>query len=96
MSDGRILEANDAFLSIVGYDRDDLLEGHLRRFFSGTSRRVAAISEGGQRRTITKIEAALTQFANKAATGDPKAIQASINIARELGDLKLGAPSTQH
>ena len=43
----------------------------------------------GQRRTITKIEAALTQLANKAATGDPKAIQASINIARELGDLKL-------
>ena len=46
------------------------------------------ISENGQRRTVTKIEAALIQFANKAATGDPKAIQASINIARELGDLK--------
>jgi PAS domain S-box-containing protein len=28
--DGRILEANDAFLRIVGYDRDDLLAGHLR------------------------------------------------------------------
>jgi hypothetical protein len=52
-----------------------------------------AISENGQRRTITKIEAALTQLANKAATGDPKAIQASINIARELGDLKLPDPS---
>jgi PAS domain S-box-containing protein len=28
--DGRILEANDAFLHIVGYDRDDLLAGRLR------------------------------------------------------------------
>ena len=54
-----------------------------------------AISENGQRRTITKIEAALTQLANKAATGDPKAIQASINIARELGYLKLPDPSQE-
>jgi len=28
--DGRIFEANDAFLRIVGYDRDDLLAGRLR------------------------------------------------------------------
>ncbi|MEX3985350.1 AAA family ATPase [Paraburkholderia sp. EG287A] len=28
--DGRILEANDAFLRIVGYDHDDLLAGRLR------------------------------------------------------------------
>src|SRR5262249_733809 len=27
---GRILEANDAFLKIVGYDRDDLASGRLR------------------------------------------------------------------
>ena len=53
------------------------------------------ISENGQRRTVTKIEAALIQFANKAATGDPKAIQASINIARELGYLKLPDPSQE-
>jgi len=54
-----------------------------------------AISENGQRRTITKIQAALTQLANKAATGDPKAIQASINIAREMGLLKLPEPSQE-
>jgi PAS domain S-box-containing protein len=29
--DGRILEANDAFLRIVGYDRRDLVSGRLRR-----------------------------------------------------------------
>jgi hypothetical protein len=51
-----------------------------------------AISENGQRRTITIVEAILKQLANKAATGDPKAIQAIINIARELGDLKLPDP----
>jgi PAS domain S-box-containing protein len=28
--EGRILEANDAFLRIVGYEREDLLSGHLR------------------------------------------------------------------
>jgi PAS domain S-box-containing protein len=29
--DGRIFEANDAFLHIVGYDREDLVSGRLRR-----------------------------------------------------------------
>jgi hypothetical protein len=47
------------------------------------------ISENGERRTITKIEAAIKQLINKAATGDPKAFQATLNIARELGGLKL-------
>jgi PAS domain S-box-containing protein len=28
--EGRILEANDAFLRMVGYDRDDLISGRLR------------------------------------------------------------------
>lgn len=50
------------------------------------------ISENGKRRTITKFEAALKQLRNKAATGDPKAIQTIINIARELGYLNLPDP----
>src|SRR5262245_20716340 len=29
--DGRILDANDAFLRIVGYDREDLVSGHINR-----------------------------------------------------------------
>ena len=47
------------------------------------------ITENGQRRTITKIEAIIKQMINKAATGDPKAFQATLNVARELGGLKL-------
>lgn len=50
------------------------------------------ITENGRRRTISKIEAAIKQLTNKAATGDPKAIQALFNLARELGDLKLPDP----
>ena len=45
------------------------------------------VSENGERRTITKIEAALKQLHNKAATGDPKSIQAILSISRELGYL---------
>ena len=50
------------------------------------------ITENGERRTVTKAEAAIKQLINKAATGDPKALQAMINIARELGDLNLPDP----
>src|SRR5277367_2987532 len=28
--DGRVVEANEAFLRLVGYERDDLVEGRLR------------------------------------------------------------------
>jgi hypothetical protein len=48
-----------------------------------------AITENGERRSITKVEAALKQLINRAATGEPKAIHAVISIARELGDLRL-------
>ena len=57
-------------------------------FHNELNKRVV-ISENGQRRTITKVEAAIKQLINKAATGDAKAIQAIINISKELGDLKL-------
>ena len=50
------------------------------------------IVENGQRRTIPKVQAALKQLTNKAATGDPRAIQAIINMANALGDLKHPDP----
>lgn len=53
------------------------------------------ISENGQRRTITKFEAALKQLTNKAAKGDPKAFQTIIDISKQLGDLKVPEPAKQ-
>jgi hypothetical protein len=50
------------------------------------------IVENGQRRTIPKVQAALKQLTNKAATGDPRAIQAIMNMASDLGDLKHPDP----
>jgi hypothetical protein len=38
---------------------------------------------------ITKAEAAIKQLINSAATGNPKAFQAMMNISKEMGDLKL-------
>jgi hypothetical protein len=48
-----------------------------------------AISENGQRRMITKAEAAIKQLMNSAAKGNPKSLQAMIGISREMGGLKL-------
>lgn len=47
------------------------------------------IIENGQRRTITKIEAVAKQLVNKAAAGEPKAIQSLMKIPDALGELKL-------
>jgi Family of unknown function (DUF5681) len=45
----------------------------------------------GRRRSMTKLEAAITQLANKAASGDPKATQMLVDLgllaeAREAAD----------
>jgi hypothetical protein len=41
-----------------------------------------AVSENGRRRTITKLQAALTQAFNKAAQGDPKMTKLMFELAR--------------
>jgi PAS domain S-box-containing protein len=58
--EGRILEANDAFLRMVGYDRDDLIAGRLN-WFSLTppewrSRTARALAEKAQTGTIQPYE----------------------------------------
>jgi hypothetical protein len=60
-------------------------------FHEEMSKKVAML-ENGQRRMITKAEAALKQLINSATKGNPKAIQAIINISKEMGDLKLPGP----
>jgi PAS domain S-box-containing protein len=60
--EGRILEANDAFLHIVGYDRDDLVSGRLRWtdltppewLALDRNRRVPELQEAGMLRPFEK------------------------------------------
>lgn len=48
-----------------------------------------SIIENGKRRTISKVEAAFKQLANKAASGDIKSINTLIKLAKEFGDLMV-------
>jgi hypothetical protein len=53
-----------------------------------TLREKVAINENGKRKTVTKLEAAIKQVANKAASGDLKALQlltALVRSAEERG-----------
>jgi hypothetical protein len=68
---------------------------NLATLFHNELKQRVVISENGQRRTITKAEAAVKHLINRAATGDAKAIQATINLAKELGDLRLPDPQQQ-
>jgi hypothetical protein len=47
------------------------------------------VSENGKHQTITKLEATIKQMVNKAASGDARAINTLLQLARELGDLEL-------
>lgn len=51
------------------------------------------INENGQRRTVTKLEAALKQLLNKAAAGDLKAIRQSSELAHELEEKQRSVAS---
>jgi Family of unknown function (DUF5681) len=48
-----------------------------------TLRERVVINEHGRRRRITKLEAALTQLANKGASGDLRAVQLLVTLSRE-------------
>src|SRR5262249_53996875 len=51
--------------------------------FTKTLREKVVINENGRRKTITKLEAALKQLVNKAASGDLKALNQLVNLARD-------------
>ena len=51
--------------------------------FAQTLREKVAVNENGQRKTITKLEAAIKQFVNKAASGDLRALQLLVTLSRE-------------
>jgi hypothetical protein len=51
--------------------------------FTKTLRERVVINEGGQRKSVTKLEAALKQLVNKAASGDHRSCQQLIDLARD-------------
>ena len=60
--------------------------------FAKTLREKVVINEHGQRKTITKLEAAIKQFVNKAAGGDLRALQLLVNLSREAETRELSPP----
>jgi hypothetical protein len=51
--------------------------------FTKALREKVVINEGGKRKTVTKLEAALKQLVNKAASGDHRSCQQLIDLARD-------------
>jgi hypothetical protein len=56
-------------------------------------KKVVVVTENGRRRAITKLEAALTQLANRAAQGEHKATQTLLGLMQEIE--RSPAPSSE-
>ena len=54
--------------------------------FTKTLRERVVINEHGQRKSVTKLEAALKQLVNKAASGDLRALAQLVALARDAED----------
>jgi hypothetical protein len=50
------------------------------------------INENGRRKTVTKLEAALKQLTNKAASGELKALQLLATLVRSAEGREIHAP----
>lgn len=62
--------------------------------FMKALREKVVINEHGQRKTVTKLEAALKQLVNKAASGDLRALGQLVELARD-GEAKQNMPGAQ-
>jgi hypothetical protein len=62
--------------------------------FMKTLRERVVINENGQRKTVTKLEAALKQLVNKSATGDLRALRQLVELARDA-EAKQNTSGTQ-
>jgi hypothetical protein len=60
--------------------------------FTKALREKVVINEGGQRKTVTKLEAALKQLVNKAASGDHRSCQQLIDLARDAEAKQQASP----
>lgn len=58
-----------------------------------TLREKVIINENGRRKTVTKLEAAIKQVTNKAASGDLKALQLLSALVRSSEERERQAPS---
>jgi hypothetical protein len=63
--------------------------------FTKTLREKVVINENGQRKTVTKLEAALKQLVNKGASGDLRALRQLVELAHDA-EAKQNAPGTNH
>ena len=63
--------------------------------FTKTLRERVVINEHGQRKTVTKLEAALKQLINKAASGDLRALRQLVELARDA-EAKQNASGAQN
>ncbi len=52
--------------------------------YEALHKKVVVVTENGRRRAITKLEAALTQLANRAAQGEHKATQTLLGLIHEI------------
>jgi hypothetical protein len=62
--------------------------------FMKTLRERVVINEHGQRRTVTKLEAAVKQLVNKAASGDQRSMRLLVELARDA-EAKQSLPGSQ-
>jgi hypothetical protein len=62
--------------------------------FTKTLREKVVINENGRRKTVTKLEAALKQLVNKAASGDIRALRQLLESARDA-EAKQNASGSQ-
>jgi len=61
--------------------------------FAQTLRERVVVNENGHRKTMTKFEAAIKQFVNKAASGDLRALQLLMSLSREADARQRQEPS---
>jgi Family of unknown function (DUF5681) len=63
--------------------------------FTKTLRERVVINENGQRKTVTKLEAALKQMVNKAASGDIRALRELLELVRDA-EARQNVPGVQN
>lgn len=58
-------------------------------------REKVVVNENGRRKTVTKLQAALTQLVNKAASGDLRALRQLLDLARDA-ETRQSLPGVQN